>query len=307
MHLADSPPQRSTSVLRYPRRMILQPTECVSSDPAVTVNTTRAPGESARSPALPASRPSMTRWVCGVPAQEVIGSPDGERPLAPLQPVSKSTLLLPTNERMPTTMAETPRTKVAARAMATAVRSFMIRTRRPQQAPSATTLAQSRHKPIPEPKDVANRCILRLVSAGGGGEIRTPGTFQYGGFQNRCLRPLGHSSVPFGASFVARTAASAMGAQRDLGRTRRASVKRRKVRRLLWRAPSFADLRAMGQERFLRPRATAVTTAPSATTAGRSDALLESPGDVAHVAFASAWPSHVPLEHWPLALDVTLI
>ena len=32
------------------------------------------------------------------------------------------------------------------------------------------------------------------VTAGGGGEIRTPGTLRYGGFQNRCLRPLGHSS-----------------------------------------------------------------------------------------------------------------
>ena len=29
---------------------------------------------------------------------------------------------------------------------------------------------------------------------GGGGEIRTPGGLPHGGFQNRCLRPLGHSS-----------------------------------------------------------------------------------------------------------------
>jgi hypothetical protein len=29
---------------------------------------------------------------------------------------------------------------------------------------------------------------------GGGEGIRTPGTLRYGGFQNRCLRPLGHSS-----------------------------------------------------------------------------------------------------------------
>lgn len=34
---------------------------------------------------------------------------------------------------------------------------------------------------------------------GGGGEIRTPGGLPHGGFQNRCLRPLGHSSehLPF--------------------------------------------------------------------------------------------------------------
>ncbi len=30
--------------------------------------------------------------------------------------------------------------------------------------------------------------------AGGSGGIRTPGRLPYGGFQNRCLRPLGHSS-----------------------------------------------------------------------------------------------------------------
>jgi hypothetical protein len=30
---------------------------------------------------------------------------------------------------------------------------------------------------------------------GGGGEIRTPGTFQYDGFQDRSIKPLWHSSV----------------------------------------------------------------------------------------------------------------
>ena len=30
--------------------------------------------------------------------------------------------------------------------------------------------------------------------SGGGGGIRTPGSLHYGGFQDRCLRPLGHSS-----------------------------------------------------------------------------------------------------------------
>ena len=29
----------------------------------------------------------------------------------------------------------------------------------------------------------------------GGGEIRTPGTFQYDGFQDRSIKPLWHSSV----------------------------------------------------------------------------------------------------------------
>jgi hypothetical protein len=34
----------------------------------------------------------------------------------------------------------------------------------------------------------------RGVFLGGGGGIRTPGGLPHGGFQNRCLRPLGHSS-----------------------------------------------------------------------------------------------------------------
>lgn len=33
-----------------------------------------------------------------------------------------------------------------------------------------------------------------LNAVGGGGGIRTPGELPHGGFQNRCLRPLGHSS-----------------------------------------------------------------------------------------------------------------
>ncbi len=32
----------------------------------------------------------------------------------------------------------------------------------------------------------------------GGGEIRTPGTFQYDGFQDRSIKPLWHSSVWMG-------------------------------------------------------------------------------------------------------------
>jgi hypothetical protein len=37
-------------------------------------------------------------------------------------------------------------------------------------------------------------CAIQRVFRGGGEGIRTPGTLRYGGFQNRCLRPLGHSS-----------------------------------------------------------------------------------------------------------------
>ncbi len=33
------------------------------------------------------------------------------------------------------------------------------------------------------------------VKCGGGGEIRTLGWFPIGGFQDRCLKPLGHPSV----------------------------------------------------------------------------------------------------------------
>ena len=41
----------------------------------------------------------------------------------------------------------------------------------------------------------------------GGGEIRTPGTFQYDGFQDRSIKPLWHSSKSLGkADFVKRGA-----------------------------------------------------------------------------------------------------
>ena len=43
--------------------------------------------------------------------------------------------------------------------------------------------------PRPSPKPRESR-----FNFGGGEGIRTPGTLPYGGFQNRCLRPLGHSS-----------------------------------------------------------------------------------------------------------------
>jgi hypothetical protein len=49
----------------------------------------------------------------------------------------------------------------------------------------------SRHRRIAMPHRPST-----AVSIDSGGEgIRTPGTFRYGGFQNRCLRPLGHSSM----------------------------------------------------------------------------------------------------------------
>ena len=38
----------------------------------------------------------------------------------------------------------------------------------------------------------------RHLSSGGGG-IRTPGTLRYSGFQDRHLKPLGHSSEPLPA------------------------------------------------------------------------------------------------------------
>ena len=33
------------------------------------------------------------------------------------------------------------------------------------------------------------------LNSGGGGEIRTLGRFPVGGFQDRCLKPLGHPSA----------------------------------------------------------------------------------------------------------------
>ena len=40
--------------------------------------------------------------------------------------------------------------------------------------------------------------IFRWQWVDGGGGIRTPGRSPYGGFQDRCLQPLGHSSSGFG-------------------------------------------------------------------------------------------------------------
>src|SRR5688572_8647826 len=36
--------------------------------------------------------------------------------------------------------------------------------------------------------------LFSYQETGGGGGIRTPGDLRHGGFQDRCLRPLGHSS-----------------------------------------------------------------------------------------------------------------
>jgi hypothetical protein len=43
-------------------------------------------------------------------------------------------------------------------------------------------------------KNVFIKTIKKRKKKGGGGGIRTHGTSRYGGFQNRFLRPLGHTS-----------------------------------------------------------------------------------------------------------------
>ncbi len=42
--------------------------------------------------------------------------------------------------------------------------------------------------------ETGQHCVL-ACKCGGGGEIRTLGWFPIGGFQDRCLKPLGHPSV----------------------------------------------------------------------------------------------------------------
>ena len=57
-----------------------------------------------------------------------------------------------------------------------------------RRAPSAT------RSPLQDPK-LSN---LGPKNVFGGGGIRTPGSSHYGGFQDRCLQPLGHSSSGYG-------------------------------------------------------------------------------------------------------------